>query len=156
MEISPFKRRKVSTHNETSEQENPNQAPKMDLFDLPLEVLLRIFDTGTSLKAAELVCKKWHEKTRAVPDFWQLACKRILIDEEMIKRNLSDVLNVNPKFISLETAPASIWRRIWFKHAGTARCQHCHGLAYCDYKAYNMMLCSDCRFLEPYSSWDKQ
>lgn len=152
MEISTFKRRKLSRDNERSDA---MQDHDMDLFDLPLEVLLRIFDAGTSLKAAELVCKKWHHKIRAIPDFWQLACKQILIDEEMIKRNLSDALNVNPKFISLETAPAVIWRRIWVKHAGGA-CEHCYWADFCDYKAYNKTLCWKCRFLEPYRSWDEK
>lgn len=141
MEIRPFKKH--------------NQDPEMDLFDLPNEVLLRIFDTGTCLRAAELVCKKWADRIRAVPDFWQLACKRILIDEEMIKRNLRDVLNIDPKFISLEPASAEKWRRCWVKHVGGA-CEHCYGFVYCDYKAYNKSLCADCRFREPYRSWDKE
>lgn len=151
MDTRPFKNHKP---NEISEQEQDDQGPKIDLFDLPNEVLLPIFDTGTRLKAAELVCKNWHAKIRSCPDFWQLACKRILIDEEMIKRNMSEVLNVDPKFILVEPGSAEKWRRIWVKHGGGA-CEGCYGLGYCDYKAYNRSLCENCRFREPYRSWDK-
>lgn len=128
------------------------QGQKIDLFDLPNAVLLRIFDSGTRLQAAEMVCKKWKSNIRSVPDFWEKACRRLCIDEVEVTGNMNEVLNVDAELISMiTTSPSEIWRKIWLKHKDGV-CVHCLQCKDCDYKLMKMKLCWDCRFLEPYNA----
>jgi len=130
------------------------KAVSIDPFDLPDELLLQIFKTGTSLHLAEQVSDKWRSKIESTPEFWKNACTRLSVNEGNITQVLRQRLRVKSKK-SKYSNKALVWREIWLKYRKKV-CQYCASIRGSEYPLFdNIVLCSPCKRLEPYNALTK-
>lgn len=130
-------------------EERPGSAVRTDLADLPAEVLLQIFRTGTSLQLAEQVSARWRAKIESTPVLWKNACARLSVNEETVTHGLRKRLDSDePEFRN----KALVWRGIWLKYSKKV-CQHCFNHEGTEYPLFDgIILCPACRRLEPYNA----
>jgi len=114
---------------------------KTDLFDIPSDVLVKIFNSGTRLKVAEQVSSKWRQCIRSDPTFWRSACERIGLTAAMISKEIR--------------SEPLVWRNLWANRS-TRICQGCLSNEGVPYQLFhNIQLCWDCRLLAPYNAITK-
>lgn len=117
-------------------------ARKLDLFDLPVEVLLHIFRDGETLLAAEGASQRWRGALRGEEAFWRGAC------------NYAG-LRLHESASAGGTPASARWRRTYMAARGRT-CRHCgralrYHLRVAAYGAGSGgRLCRGCRKLEPY------
>lgn len=126
-----------------------SKGDRIDLLDLPVEILRQIFPTGTSLQVAEQVSGKWRAKIESTPGLWKNACERLSLNEGTVTQQLRERLQSDS---DKDRNKALVWRDIW-RYYRKKVCQHCFSHTGSEYPLFdNIIMCTTCRKLEPYNA----